>query len=536
MVKKMENEKAVKLALDNVIKEGLDDIFDKPFEVGLLNNKLFYNTVYQDVQKSINGNSFESLYLNNIEHVLLPKNSAFDFRRCALIQPIDILKYNSLIISIADDIEKQRIPVGKKRIFSYRFKSEKGYLFNKNFNITSFKRTTQEKAARKRTNIIVSCDISNFYDRLNLHRLENSLISIGCNKNKIKTINELLLFWSNRDSYGLPVGSNRSRILAEASLVGIDNFLLKNNIDFIRFVDDYRLFAPNTTVAHYWLTLLIERLWTEGLTINKSKTKIEASSKYFKENSNIEHLKRNEVKKDTNPFVIIAGYGGTVPTRYRESSEREKEKFMKKNISELLERITKKDFINSEEIIEIFKVIIIQNDFNSIDKILLSLDKYPQMTPYIVDGIKKNIESIPDAIVNKIKNIFIKKILQNQYIPEYLLISYIKLLGTKEFYSKDILMLKFEELTRTSGSYIGRILLEALEIELLRDDIIGIRNSYDRSNMWEKRQIIKLVHKHMNEEEKRAWLKNIKYIERNDLFLKEAIEKTKKNVKKRKKK
>jgi hypothetical protein len=34
---------------------------------------------------------------------------------------------------------------------------------------------------------------------------------------------ELLLFWANRDSYGLPVGSNASRILAEASLIDVDS-------------------------------------------------------------------------------------------------------------------------------------------------------------------------------------------------------------------------------------------------------------------------------------------------------------------------
>lgn len=63
----------------------------------------------------------------------------------------------------------------------------------------------------KKYKIIVECDISNFYDRLNLHRLNSTLLSIDDIDIKIsQVLDELLLFWANRDSYGLPVGSNAS--------------------------------------------------------------------------------------------------------------------------------------------------------------------------------------------------------------------------------------------------------------------------------------------------------------------------------------
>ena len=72
---------------------------------------------------------------------------------------------------------------------------------------------------------MVECDISNFYDRLNIHRVESILRSSDkIDEDIIGLINEILLFWANRDSYGLPVGSNASRILAEAALIEVDNF------------------------------------------------------------------------------------------------------------------------------------------------------------------------------------------------------------------------------------------------------------------------------------------------------------------------
>ena len=68
------------------------------------------------------------------------------------------------------------------------------------------------------------------------------------------------MFWSNRDSYGLPVGSNASRILAEASLIEVDNYLISKKIDFCRFVDDYRIFAQNEYDLNVILKIITEVL------------------------------------------------------------------------------------------------------------------------------------------------------------------------------------------------------------------------------------------------------------------------------------
>ena len=64
-----------------------------------------------------------------------------------------------------------------------------------------------------------------------------------------------------------------------------------------------------------------------------------------------------------------------------------------------------------------------------------------------------------------------------------------------------------------------------------------IRKSFSRSNLWEKRQIIRLIDSTFDEEEKRPWLKNIRQIEPNELFLLEIAEPTKltQNKKRRKK-
>jgi len=185
------------------------------------------------------------------------------------------VKYIALVLRIADEIENHRVSKSKHIVYSYRFAPLKNTLFDPRYNFDSFRHMVTKKVKCKAVKVLVRCDIANFYDRLNLHRLESTLTSLGIDHKIVGLINELLLFWANRDSYGLPIGSNASRILAEASLIDVDKYLIDHGVSFIRFVDDYRMFAKDAKSAHAWLTMLIERLSIEGLAINTRKTRIE---------------------------------------------------------------------------------------------------------------------------------------------------------------------------------------------------------------------------------------------------------------------
>ena len=290
----MKNSKAVAIAIANVRKEGTTDVFPRPFEIDLLNEENVRNAISNEVVQRLNkidaefaahparrdyGKALETLSLHSLQHVLLPKSEQFDFRKCALVHPVDEIKFLALVLPFADAFETKRPPPRKNRVFSYRYKPEGGQLFDPRYNLTRFREYTRSQQALKKVKVIVQCDISNFYDRLNLHRLESCLLSMPFPKARVKLLNEVLLFWSNRDSYGLPVGSNASRILAEIALHEIDAHLLSHGVEFCRFVDDYRMFARDAKQAHYWLSLLIHRLSSEGLTLNHSKTNIQEAKK-----------------------------------------------------------------------------------------------------------------------------------------------------------------------------------------------------------------------------------------------------------------
>src|SRR5208283_2986399 len=346
--------RAVEIAIDNVLKEGLTDIFPRPFEVDLLKNTAFRRAIHSIVCTALNGRNLQSLAVYPIAKVLYPKNNVFDFRSCALMQPLDTIKYTSLVMLAAEEIEKARISKNKKVVFSYRVKPQKGSIFDHNVHLTSFRTEAIRRSKLKKVKVVAKCDIANFYDRINLHRLESILLSLNIERWIVKLINELLLFWSGRNSYSLPVGSNASRILAEACLLEVDRFLYSNRVNFIRFVDDYRFFAPDAKTAHYWITLLIERLSLEGFSLNPSKTLIEEAAAF---EGKKETATKKKVRQDV-PRAFVHGYAGIVPVKFRAASEAEKKGLSKKSGKRLLRALNAKPIIEPDEFKELCKIIL----------------------------------------------------------------------------------------------------------------------------------------------------------------------------------
>lgn len=512
MYKEKEILEACNTAINNIIKEGTTDVelFKKPFEIKLLENNEIRREIIENVVKSIKKCNFEELKISKIGHVLVPKKNLCDYRKCAWIDVIDEIKYLTLVLLMAKDIEVVRDNKSNKKVFSYRLKTKgnNGYIFDNEYNYTSFRNRIAEKSKMKNKRIVVECDISNFYDRLNLHRLESILLSIEkIDKDAIKLLNEILLFWSNRDSYGLPVGSNASRILAEAALIEIDNYLISKNIDFCRFVDDYRIFAKSASEAHKNLAILVERLNKEGLFLNFSKTNI-------KELIKNDDKQKQEKKENKNFNVevfnkIIRGYSGLIPLKFRELSDSEKNKFTNEDENENILKLKDTLLIDPKEFIVTIKIIVAKEKYDRLSEISEIIDRFPQFIPYYVDILIKYASKIPRNTINKIKNNMSKWITEDE-IPEYIKVYVIRLFSIDEFKDKEIVFRAFRNLKRNAGDYIGRAILESLENDLNRGEVIEIRDYYTRADIWEKREILKIVQKKLNVGENRPFFKDIK--------------------------
>src|SRR5262249_6010903 len=149
--------------------------------------------------------------------------------------------YLSLVISVADQIESQRIPVADETVFSYRFdwQDSTAKLFQDSTWMDFRSRCLKLSASFP---IVVQTDISDFYPRIYHHRIENALNRLPNPGNAPKRIMELLKELSKNVSYGLPIGGPASRLLAEFALNGVDLIMVRNGIRFCRYADDYALF------------------------------------------------------------------------------------------------------------------------------------------------------------------------------------------------------------------------------------------------------------------------------------------------------
>jgi reverse transcriptase-like protein len=206
------------------------------------------------------------------------------FRAATQIDPIWNAYLLALLLEIASDIEQVRIPSERQIIFSYRFKPshEHNSLFDKEVGWYQFQKTALERSGS--TEFVVSTDISDFYSRVYHHRLENALKKATRNGDVVSRIMEISKRLSiGETSYGLPVGGQASRILAELLLNRTDHLLLASRISFCRFVDDYYLFAPTVGEAQAALVRLSEILLTnEGLTLSRAKTRVYSKAEFSK--------------------------------------------------------------------------------------------------------------------------------------------------------------------------------------------------------------------------------------------------------------
>ena len=525
MLKKEALRKACFRAIENILYEGTTDVelFNRAFEIDYLKIDKVKKEICSKICSAIQQNHFSQLKIHKLGHVLVPKKNLADYRKCALIDIYDEIVYLTLVISIASEIEKMRVNKSRSRVFSYRFGNFKGRLFNKNFHYTAFKQKILEKSTLPKNKIVVECDISNFYDRLNIHRIESILRSNPkIDESIISLINELLLYWANRDSYGLPVGSNASRILAEVALIEVDNYLISKKINFCRFVDDYRIFAKNSFEAHNNLALLTLKLSKEGMFLNTQKTKIKDISNINKQkNKSDEHFNLNEDEKSNFP-KIIRGYSGLIPSKFRKLSSTETTTLKENDLDTLINNAKKDMLIEEKTITTVIRTIIAKKEYYRLKDLPNILKKFPQFIPYFVDTVIK-CESMKKEDIIEIQDNF-EEWMVNVDIPEYIQVYLVRLYSIPIFKNKEILLSSFRNLKRNSGDYIGRALLESLEGKLSRGELLEIKDYYYRADKWEKRQILKMISNCFSAGEKRAFFKDIK-IHEDDYFINKIISK-----------
>ncbi len=239
--------------------------------------------------------------------ISVPKEWGFT-RPGSILNPIDRVIYHALADQTTQQIEGQ---LDRNRVFSHVVEniSTTDELFQPAQEC--WKRLQEAVASMGSSGgYILKADISNYFERLPQHHLINLLVASGVLAEVKNLLEEMLLAFRQRDSYGIIQGLFPSDIFGNFYLSGLDSYCDMHDIPSARFVDDFYLHFNSEIEAKKGLIRIQENLRKEGLHLNERKSGIYQADELIREETFIDTLfeeARKEIKEEW--FEDQGGYG-----------------------------------------------------------------------------------------------------------------------------------------------------------------------------------------------------------------------------------
>jgi hypothetical protein len=272
------------------------DFFPKPIDFGAL------WASWDEVKKELLSKNVNKLTISTPRILAAPKPSG-TFRVVHQLDPMDCLVYTALVSSICDKVEAARPPSAARIACSYRIEKKDGSFFASGTGYPEFTERTEELAQQFAW--VLSLDISDFYNQIYLHRIQNAVEFVdGQSKVIADDIEYFLTALNSKVSQGIPVGPAASIVLAEAILLDVDNFITSNGVKHTRYVDDFRIFGSSREQLEWLLRNLTIYLYeNHRLSIATEKTRIHVSAEYVSEElHNSDAEEREDILDDLDIF------------------------------------------------------------------------------------------------------------------------------------------------------------------------------------------------------------------------------------------
>lgn len=514
--------KSLKWALEHINKFNDTYIFPEPFEFQAIN---FQKDIVLDYLEKIDISTFG---IQTYRTEITPK-SQVGFRICTQLDPLDSIIYNAVLYEISDDIENIRIDKNKEVVYSFRLKTDdEGILYDRDFNWESFNNKAKQIIDTDEYKYVVITDIADFYPSIYLHNIETCLREAVSKSGKslhadvlIKLIKAMHVSQTHK---GLPVGPQFSRPIAELILHDIDNILINNNIKFIRYVDDYRIFCKSETEAYSNLSFLAQKFYDlRNLKLNEQKTKIMKIEQF--EEKYIKVFKDKENDRVMEEFYSLCKELGISTSTYDDIdlsklTDTQRKELEQLNIMELLKEEIESDNVDLGLVKFLLNNLARFDNTEVSDIILEHIIKIFPIIPTFISYLER-VRSFNDNQKHKIgKDIL--QLFDNSFITElqfnraYLLNLFTK---NEEWNNKD----KFIELYRkyNDDMTVRELILclgRAKNIEYFRENKM-INTS--QKDPWVRRAFIAAI-SCLPKDERKAWFNSQQYRHRE--FLDEIVE------------
>lgn len=254
-------------ALYNLSTLGDSDLFPKPAELEPLLDQI------DDLSAVLSSREVSEFKPNPARRFMVPKDE-LSFRRATQLNVFDSIILTAIMYQYGSGIENRRPPIDENTVFSYRYGPQEDYwLYNQDCGWTPFWRQCYEKSKDYTHALLL--DISDFYNQINHHTIEHQLTESGFPNPAVKWIMNLLKSLTAKVSRGIPVGPHAAHLLAEVSLIPLDNSLRTHGIEYTRFVDDIVVFENGEEECRkrlYQIADILDK--QQRLILNKSKTSL----------------------------------------------------------------------------------------------------------------------------------------------------------------------------------------------------------------------------------------------------------------------
>lgn len=213
------------------------DFFPKPFDF----DALWAN--WDEVVQELTSKNIQKLSISTPRMLAAPK-PGLTYRVVHQLEPLDCLVYTALVASICEKVEQARPDLESRIACSYRIVKAEGSFFSAGTGWAEFTEETEDLASEFEW--VLSFDISDFYNQIYLHRLNNAIEYVDAKLKDVATdIEQFITAMNSKASQGIPVGPAASIVLAEAVLLDVDSLITSTGLSHTRYVDDFRVFSDN---------------------------------------------------------------------------------------------------------------------------------------------------------------------------------------------------------------------------------------------------------------------------------------------------
>lgn len=328
----------------------------------------------------------------------VPKERFFT-RPGSILRPADRFLYQALVDHVMDELENS---LDRERSFSHVPSDEAGQMFVSNHE--SWERF-QARVAEiyNESEFILKADISHYFERLPQHHLVNLMSAAGCVSEVVSLLEEMMLAFRERNSFGIIQGVYPSDALGNFFLSDFDAYCELADILSARYVDDIYMGFPSEAEARQGLASLIETLRKDGLHLNEYKSKIMSADEVIREETAIDRLFdeiREEVEDDES-YDRASPYGFEIEWEEDEKEgedDEDEEDLENAAVERLMKNIG--DFPNQEDKIEKFCLPILRSaaSDSAVEHVLENLQEKPHQTRLYFSYISTFVRSNPEVV------------------------------------------------------------------------------------------------------------------------------------------